>query len=242
VRMAQFYRLAYVITSQFCRLRLTHNLAMGLSSTRLKALMRSNKSGRLSRCTRLRSRRGTTVISTYNLAQQMANLPASLYQRYATPLDYLAKRCSGQHLWECASVGRCCEHRNWSDSSATKLQRSTSRLNTLCTSSSVKQSQRIIATQAATSDLGDGIVESNLQTLGRCALTQKHENQTSGSLRLRHTRLILAHIQTWPLCSGSIKQPLCSSEPSRTQIRFRRPQFAADGLAKAAARCIKGHV
>ena len=27
----------------------------------------------------------TTVISSYNLARQMANLPNSLYQRYATP-------------------------------------------------------------------------------------------------------------------------------------------------------------
>ena len=35
-----------------------HSLATGLCSTRLKAVMRSNKSGRLSRCTRLRNRRG----------------------------------------------------------------------------------------------------------------------------------------------------------------------------------------
>ena len=41
-----------------------------------------------------------------------------------------------------------------------------SRRDTHCIEQLSQQSQRIIATQAATSDLGDGMVESNLQTLG----------------------------------------------------------------------------
>lgn len=106
-----------------------------------------------------------TVISTYNLAQRMANLPASLYQRYATPWT----------TWRNVAAGNTYGNvQGWVNAANTGigviLGYQAATINVTPQYPLYDQlsqgSQRIVATQAATSDLGDGIVESNLQTLG----------------------------------------------------------------------------
>lgn len=106
-----------------------------------------------------------TVISAYNLARQMANLPASLYQRYLTPWTNWSNVYSGSTYgnvagwvnaantgtgvisgYQAASLGVVPRYPLYQDLSP--------------------QSQQLIAAQGATTDLGDGITESNLQTLG----------------------------------------------------------------------------
>ena len=75
----------------------------------------------------------TTVISSYNLARQMANLPNSLYQRYATPWTIWQNVVAGNtygnvQAWVKAAntgIGAILGYR---------LQRSMSPRNTHCTS------------------------------------------------------------------------------------------------------------
>ena len=107
----------------------------------------------------------TTVISAYNLARQMANLPNSLYQRYATPWT----------IWQNVAAGNTYGNvQGWVNAANTGIgvilgyQAATINVTPQYPlyDQLSQQSQRIVATQAATSDLGDGIVESNLQTLG----------------------------------------------------------------------------
>ena len=106
-----------------------------------------------------------TVISAYNLARQMANLPASLYQRYVTPWTNWSNVYSGSTYGNVAG---------WVSAANTGL----GVINGYQTAgigaapryplyeNLSPQSQQLIAAQGATSDLGDGITESNLQTLG----------------------------------------------------------------------------
>jgi len=106
-----------------------------------------------------------TVISTYNLAQRMANLPGTLYQRYVTPWTswrnvYANNTYGNVQGWiNAANTGfNVIAGYEAATINVTPQYPLYGQLN--------QSSQRIVATQAATSDLGDGIVESNLQTLG----------------------------------------------------------------------------
>lgn len=106
-----------------------------------------------------------TVISTYNLARQMANLPASLYQRYVTPWTrwsnvYSANTYGNAGGWvNAANTGfgvlTGYQHAGFGPAPRYPLYGNLS-----------AQSQELVAAQGATSDLGDGLTESNLQTLG----------------------------------------------------------------------------
>ena len=106
-----------------------------------------------------------TVISTYNLAQRMANLPGTLYQRYVTPWTIW------RNVYAESTYGNV---QGWINAANTGLNviagYQAATLNVTPQYPLYGQlsdpSQRIVATQAATSNLGDGIVESNLQTLG----------------------------------------------------------------------------
>ena len=107
----------------------------------------------------------TTVISSYNLARQMANLPNSLYQRYATPWT----------IWQNVAADNTYGNvQGWVNAANTGIgailgyQAATINVTPQYPlyEQLSQQSQRIIATQAATSNLGDGMVESNLQTMG----------------------------------------------------------------------------
>ena len=91
--------------------RPTPSLAMALYSTRLRAVMRSNRSGRRNRCTRLPSRHERNC--DLDLQPRSADGESSGFTLSALchSLDYLAERGSGQHLWECARVGECSEYR-----------------------------------------------------------------------------------------------------------------------------------
>ena len=104
-------------------------------------------------------------VSAYNLARQMANLPNSLYQRYATPWT----------IWRNVAAGNTYGNvQGWVNAANTGIgvilgyQAATINVTPQYPlyDQLSQRSQRIVATQAATSDLGDGIVESNLQTLG----------------------------------------------------------------------------
>ena len=107
----------------------------------------------------------TTVVSAYNLARQMANLPNSLYQRYATPWS----------VWRNVAAGSTYGNvQGWVDAANTGLGvivgYEAATINVTPRYPQYQElgpeGQRIVASQAATADLGDGIVESNLQTLG----------------------------------------------------------------------------
>src|SRR5881227_1616001 len=105
------------------------------------------------------------IISTYNLARQMANLPNSLYQYYVTPWTnwtnvYAANTYGNVVGWvgaantgygantgyQTASIGPAPRYPQYGGLSP--------------------QSQQLVAAQGATNDLGEGVTESTLQTLG----------------------------------------------------------------------------
>ena len=105
------------------------------------------------------------IISTYNLARQMANLPNSLYQYYVTPWTnwtnvYAANTYGNVVGWvgaantgyganagyQTASIGPAPRYPQYGSLSL--------------------QSQQLVAAQGATNDLGEGVTESTLQTLG----------------------------------------------------------------------------
>ena len=106
-----------------------------------------------------------TVIGTYNLAQQMASLPNSLYTRYVTPWT----------AWNSVS----------SPNTYGNVQAVINAINTGANAAAAYQaasiqaapqnpsygnldpaSQQVIAVQGANLDLGDGIAASNIQMLG----------------------------------------------------------------------------
>jgi len=105
------------------------------------------------------------VISTYNLAREMASIPNSLYQSYVTPwtnwnnvnaantygnvVGWIAAANTGYQVnsaYQTASVNPAPRYPLYADLSP--------------------ESQQLVAAQGATSDLGDGVTESSLQTLG----------------------------------------------------------------------------
>jgi hypothetical protein len=122
-----------------------------------------------------------TVISIYNLAQRMANLPGTLYQRYTTPWT------TWRNVYAQNTYGNV---QGWIDAANTGLNVIAGyQAATLNVSPQYplygqlsQSSQRIVATQAATSDLGDGIVESNLQTLGNMRANSEARESDIGTL------------------------------------------------------------
>ena len=147
-------------------LRHTPSLATALCSTRLKAGMQSNKSGRQNRCTRLLNRRRTTVVSrpiTLPGRWRICQIP------FINAMPLLGR--SGRNVAAGNTYGNV---QGWVNAANTGLGvilgyeaatiNVTPRYPLYRTIG--PEGQRIVATQAATSDLGDGIVESNLQTLG----------------------------------------------------------------------------
>ena len=126
-----------------------------------------------------------TVVAAYNLAHQLSTAPPQLYQRYVTPWtswntvaagntygntpDWLQAANTGKTVtrgFEAVTLGQAPRYPQYGNLNA--------------------QSQQILATQGATSDLNSGITQSNLQTLGtmransqqRAADIQKLELQT----------------------------------------------------------------
>lgn len=106
-----------------------------------------------------------TVISAYNLAQQMAGLPGSLYRRYATPWT------NWRNLYAADTYGNV---QGWINAANTGVGVSGGYRGVTITTVSRyplysnldAQSQQIVAAQGATSDLNDGITQSNLMVLG----------------------------------------------------------------------------
>ena len=106
-----------------------------------------------------------TIISTYNLAQQMANLPSLLYQQYLTPWANWSNVTAGNTYgnvqgWVNAansgsSVGSGYTAATINNASKYPLYGNLDSV-----------SQQLVAAQGATSDLSDGITQNNLQTLG----------------------------------------------------------------------------
>ena len=106
-----------------------------------------------------------TIISTYNLAQQMANLPSLLYQQYLTPW---ANWTNVNAVNTYGNVQGWVNAVNNGSSVSSGYQAAT--INTVAKypqyGSLDSESQQLVAAQGATSNLSDGITQSNLQTLG----------------------------------------------------------------------------
>jgi len=105
------------------------------------------------------------IISTYNLARQMASLPNSLNRYYVTPWtnwnNIYAPNTYGNVVgWITAANTGYGVNNGYQNATITPAPRYPLYANLS------PESQQLIAAQGATSDLSDGITESNLQTLG----------------------------------------------------------------------------
>ena len=106
-----------------------------------------------------------TVVSAYNLAYQMSNLPGFLYRQYATPWTnwnnvYAVNTYGNIVGWVNAANTGYGVNNGYQAASISPAPRYPLYGNLS------PESQQLIAAQGATSDLEDGITESNLQTLG----------------------------------------------------------------------------
>jgi len=105
------------------------------------------------------------IISTYNLARQMANLPGLLYQRYVTPWTNWSNVYAGNTYgnvtgWITAANTGGGVNNGYQNASINPVPRYPLYGNLS------PEAQQLLAAQGASNDLGDGIAESNLQTLG----------------------------------------------------------------------------
>ena len=135
-----------------------------------------------------------TIISTYNLAQQMANLPSLLYQQYLTPWANWTNFNAGN------TYGNV---QGWVNSANNGFNVGSGYSAATINNASKyplygnldAASQQLVAAQGATSDLSDGIAQSNLQTLGtiranseaREADIQQLQSETYSSDPSEHT-------------------------------------------------------
>ena len=106
-----------------------------------------------------------TVITTYNLARQMASLPSALYQHYVTPWTvwnnvYAGNTYGNVQAWINAANTGNGVNVGYTQASINQASRYPLYGNLS------PQSQQLVAAQGATSDLNDGITETSLQTLG----------------------------------------------------------------------------
>jgi hypothetical protein len=106
-----------------------------------------------------------TIISDYNLARQMANLPGLLYQRYVTPWTnwsnvYAGNTYGNVAAWITAANTGGGANNGYQDASIYPVPRYPLYGNLS------PEAQQLLAAQGASNDLGDGITESNLLTLG----------------------------------------------------------------------------
>jgi len=106
-----------------------------------------------------------TIISSYNLAREMADLPSSLYQGYVTPWTRWSNVYAGNTYgnvvgWINAANTGYGVNDGYQGASINPAVRYPLYGNLS------PESQQLVAAQGATSDLGDGVTESNLQVLG----------------------------------------------------------------------------
>jgi hypothetical protein len=106
-----------------------------------------------------------TVISTYNLAQQMANLPSSLYRQYVTPWTTWSN-VSASNTYGNVSAWITAVNTGYGVPNAYESVSLNPASRYPSYQALSPESQQLIAAQGATSDLDDGITESNLLTLG----------------------------------------------------------------------------
>lgn len=106
-----------------------------------------------------------TIISAYNLAYQMANLPGFLYRQYVTPWTNWTNVYAGSTYgnvtgWIYAANTGYAVNSGYQQATIPPAPQYP------LYGSLSPESQQLVAAQGATSDLTDGITESNLQTLG----------------------------------------------------------------------------
>src|SRR5437868_6922828 len=106
-----------------------------------------------------------TVITTYNLARQMASLPSALYQHYVTPWTVWNNVYAGNTYGNVQAWINAANTSNGVNVGYTQASINPASRYPLYGNLS-PQSQQLIAAQGATSDLNDGITETSLQTLG----------------------------------------------------------------------------
>jgi len=106
-----------------------------------------------------------TVIATYNLAHQMASLPSALYRHYVIPWSVWNNVHAGNTYGNVQAWITAANTGNGVNVGYTLASTNPASRYPLYENLS-PQSQQVIAAQGATSDLNDGVTESNLQTLG----------------------------------------------------------------------------
>ena len=199
---------------------------MGSCSIRPKARMRSNRSGRREQMYTTAEQTRTTVISAIQPCSADGKSSKFPLSALCHSLDDLAEMWRQETL-----MGMC---KAWVNAANTGIgvilgyQAATINVTPqypLYEQLSSQEANESLQPRPQRAIWAMALLKATCRRWERCEQTPKRENQTFGSLRLRHTRTTRHNIRTWPLCSGSTKQHLCSSGPSRTQTRLPRPQL-----------------
>ena len=122
------------------------------------------------------------VIAAYNFAKQMASSPASLYQPYLSPSTYWQTLDQTANTYGNSQAVINAANTGVNAQAAYQLS-SVPRTGIVPDYSALSTSgQQQIAAQAATTDLGDAIVASNLQTLGTMRANEIKREQDISTL------------------------------------------------------------
>ena len=117
------------------------------------------------------------VIATYNFAKQMATSPTSLYQPYLSPSTYWQTLDQTDNTYGNSQAVINAANTGVNAQAAYQLS-SVPRTGIVPDYSALSTAgQQQIAAQAATTDLGDAIVASNLQTLGTMRANEMQREQ-----------------------------------------------------------------
>ena len=117
------------------------------------------------------------VIATYNFAKQMATSPTSLYQPYLSPSTYWQTLDQTDNTYGNSQAVINAANTGVNAQAAYQLS-SVPRTGIVPDYSALSPAgQQQIAAQAATTDLGDAIVASNLQTLGTMRANEMQREQ-----------------------------------------------------------------
>ena len=204
--------------------------------------MRSNKSGRRSRCTRLRNRRGRRSFPRTTLLGR--------WQTFQIPFISAMPRL-GRFGGTFAAGNTYGNVQGWVNAANTGIgvilgyQAATINVAPAISAIRTTQSSRAsgsLQPRPQRAIWAMALLKATSRHWERCEQTPKRGNQTSGSWRLRHTPTIRHSIRTWRPCSESTKQHLCSSGPSKTQIRSRRPQLCSRSSRKSSSKMPQGRV
>jgi hypothetical protein len=122
------------------------------------------------------------VIAAYNFAKQMASSPASLYQPYLSPSTYWTALDQTANTYGNSQAVIAAANTGVNAQGAYQLS-SVPRAGVISDYTSLSTAgQQQIAAQAATTDLGDAVAESSLQTLGTMRANEMQREQDISAL------------------------------------------------------------